>query len=71
MQKAAMEHVRCLSDDPVALGFHLGCLACVSLSYQYGSLELRRTDAGPWHTPQLDADEQISQTAGSLHPIPS
>ena len=64
-----MEYVRCLSDDPVALGFFLGFLASLPLSHQYSSLELRRTDARPWHTPELDADEQIPQIAGSLYTI--
>ncbi len=62
-----MEHVRCLSNDAVAVGFRLGLPASVSLPHKHGSLELRRTDAGPRHTPELDVDEQISQTAGSLY----
>lgn len=54
-----MEHVRRLSNDTIAVGFCLGFPASVSLSHQYNSLDLRRTDAGPCHTPELDVDEQI------------
>lgn len=62
-----MEHVCRLSNDTVAVGLCLGLPASVSLSHKHFSLELRRKDAGPRHAPELDVDEQISQTAGPLH----
>ena len=66
-----MEHVCSVSNDTVAVGFFLGCPASVSLSHQFGSLELQRTDAGLRRTPGLDVDEQVSQIARSLHTAPS
>ena len=62
-----MEYLRRPSNDTVAVGICLGLPAPISLLHKHGSLELRGTDAGPRHTPELDVDEQISQTVGSLH----
>ena len=65
-----MEHLRRSSNDTVAVGLCLGLPAPVSLLHKHGHLESRGTDAGPRYTPELDVDEQISQTVGSLHTAP-
>ena len=62
-----MEHVCRISNHTVAVGLCLGLPASVSLSPKYDSLEVRGTNAGSHHPPDMDVDEQISQTAGPLH----
>ena len=62
-----MEHLRCSSNDTVTVGICLGLPAPISLLHKHGRLESRGTDAGPRYTLDLDVDEQVSQTVGSLH----